>query len=98
MEPSDEYMDYVISKAHEIGKEFVIDSGEGNDCANNEHGWYIEDLSGWLVDAHDVEAVMAAKLEQNTDKYSNCYVFAYWRYDAEGNLSIRFEYAPSYDL
>ncbi|MEK3879879.1 hypothetical protein [Paenibacillus sp. FSL M7-0420] len=45
MEPSDEYMDCVISKAREIGKEFVIDSGEGNDCANNEHGWYIEDLS-----------------------------------------------------
>lgn len=50
------------------------------------------------MDAHDVEAVLAVKLEQNTDKYSNCYVFAYWGYDAEGKLSIRFEYVPSYDL
>ncbi|MEK4850034.1 hypothetical protein NST04_09310 [Paenibacillus sp. FSL H7-0756] len=98
MESSDEYIDYVISKAREIGKEFVIDSGEGNDCADNEYGWYIENLSGWLVDVRDVEAVKAAKLEQVTDKFSNSYVFAYWGYDAEGKLSIRFEYAPNYDL
>ncbi|MFB6367844.1 hypothetical protein ACFCP7_28210 [Paenibacillus elgii] len=97
MQDKDGYLEYVTLKAREAGKEFVLDSGEGKEYFDNERGWYIENLSGWLVDFHDVEAVKTAILERNTDRYSNCYVFVYWKVDMNNNLDIRFEYVPSYD-
>lgn len=97
MEDNDGYLEYIMSKARQIGKEFIIDTGEGHDYLDNERGWYIENLSGWLVDIDDVDAVKTAKLERNTDRFSNCYVFVYWKFDVSSNLCTRFEYVPDYD-
>lgn len=97
MGDNDEYLEYVMEKAREIGKEFVIDTGEGNEYLDNKRGWNIENLSGWLVEKHEVSFVKAARSERDTDKFFASYVFAYWEFDLNEKLHIRFEYVRNYE-
>ena len=45
----DRYIEFVMGVAEKSGKIFIVDSGEGNDFIDSDTGWYIEDLSGWLI-------------------------------------------------
>jgi hypothetical protein len=51
--PIDKYLDFVQQIARQRNKEFFLDSGEGNDWEDPQSGWYVEKLSGWLIDAKD---------------------------------------------
>ena len=51
----DGYIEFVSQKAKELGKMFFLDTGEGNDFFDNDRQWYIEDLSGWLINSCDRE-------------------------------------------
>jgi hypothetical protein len=95
----DEYLAFVENQARELGKEFIIDSGEGHDYLDQRTGWYIENLSGWLVDLEEADALKKSRRDGNTDKYSNWFVFVYWSFDDQGQLQIRFEKVPNdYDF
>lgn len=53
---TDKYLEFVKETACRLGKVFFLDSGEGNDWGDPEGEWYVERLSGWLVDEADADA------------------------------------------
>lgn len=85
------YLDFVAQKAAEIGKLFLLDTGEGNDFIDPMTGWYIEDLSGWLIEPTEEEKLSAAQ-ENGTadDEFSTSYVFVKWSRTDSGKLEINF--------
>ena len=87
------YLNYVAEQAQKRGKIFFLDSGEGNDFLDPQTGWYIENLSGWLIDPTERERFLAAQ-ENGTvdDDYGDFYVFAKWLKDADGKLHITFKH------
>ncbi len=87
------YLNYVTEQAQKIGKIFFLDSGEGNDFLDSQTGWYIENLSGWLIDTTEREQFLAAQ-ENGTvdDNFAESYVFAKWSKDNSGKLKITFKH------
>lgn len=85
------FIDFVMKEAEKNGKIFIIDSGEGNDCIDSETGWYIEDLSGWYINANEKEILLKAK-ENGTayDDFSDSYVFAKWSKSNSRKLEVIF--------
>lgn len=61
----DGYLDFVIRKAKEMNKTFILDTGEGRDCKDPFNDWYIEDLSGWLVEDELVQELLNARQHNN---------------------------------
>jgi len=70
----------------------VLHTGEGRDCIDSKTGWYIEDLSGWLISADEINDFVKAS-ENGTvyDIFSNSYVFVIWRKDKNGQVNIDFK-------
>lgn len=88
----DPYLEFVHQQALKIGKYFILDSGEGRDLDYPVTGWYVEDLSGWLIDPQDHQKFIAARKAGTADsEFADSYVFAIWSKDADGNLNINFK-------
>lgn len=88
----DPYLDFVMKEASNLGKLFIIDSGEGNEILDEETGWYIEDLSGWLIDISDKENLLRSRDNKTAyTKFSDFYVFAKWLKTSDNNLKVIFE-------
>ena len=88
----DPYLEFVHQQALKIGKYFILDSGEGRDFDDPMTGWYIEDLSGWLIEPKDHKKFIAARKAGTADEeFSDSYVFAMWSKDAKENLNIEFK-------
>ena len=87
----DPYLEFVHQKALKTGKYFLLDSGEGRDIEDTATGWYVEDLSGWLIDPKEHKRFIAARKGGTADDdFAKSYVFAKWSKDADGNLQIEF--------
>jgi len=85
------FIEFVMNEAKKNGKLFIIDSGEGNDCIDPETGWYVEDFSGWYIDANDKERLLHAKEKGIAyDIFSDSFVFAKWSKTENGNIKIIF--------
>lgn len=88
----DLYLEYVREKAKEKSKIFMLDSGEGNDYFDQERGWDIEDLSGWLIDEAQIEKFDIERKNGNAyDSFGEDYCFAKWYKDKNGSISIEFK-------
>lgn len=89
----DGYMEFVSERAKEQGKLFFLDAGEGNDFYDESLQWYIEDLSGWLVDPVDKEKFISCK-KNNTayDEFSEAYVFVKWKKQPNKEIEIIFKH------
>jgi len=88
----DPYLEFVHQEALKKGKFFLLDSGEGRGFDDSKTGWYVEDLSGWLIDPADHEKfIESRKAETADDEFGNEYVFAIWSSDDTGELSITFK-------
>lgn len=89
----DGYIEFVAQKAMEMRKIFFLDTGEGNDFFDQDRQWYIEDLSGWLINPCDREKFLKCK-KSNTidDEFSDCYVFVRWRNNQNRELEVCFQY------
>lgn len=88
----DPYLDFVMKEASNLGKVFFIDSGEGNGIIDEETGWYIEDLSGWLINTGDRDNLLKSRDNETAYvDFSEFYVFAKWEKTSEGTLNIKFE-------
>ena len=89
----DWYIDFVCQKAIELGKEFFLDTGEGNDFCDNKTQWYIEDLSGWLINPHEKEKFILARRNNTVyDEFSDEYVFVRWSKNSNQEIKITFEH------
>lgn len=88
----DGYMEFVEKKAMELGKIFFLDSGEGNDFFDENRQWYIEDLSGWLINVEDKDRFICCK-HNNTvyDEFPDSYIFVKWSKLVNGEIEIVFK-------
>jgi hypothetical protein len=88
----DLYIKFVIKGAGKDNKFFLLDSGEGNDYIDPGTGWYIEDLSGWLVNVNEKDKIIQSK-ENGTayDDFSDSYVFVKWSKADDGQLEVYFK-------
>ena len=88
----DLYLEFVFAEAQKLGKLFIIDSGEGNDFIDPSTGWYIEDLSGWLINPNEKKFFLLAK-KNNTvhSKFSDVYVFVKWSKTENDKLQVQFK-------
>ena len=91
-ENKDAYIQFVQTEASKLGKIFILDSGEGNDFEYSKTGWYVEDLSGWLIDISlkdklikDIDNKMAYKT------FSEEYIFVKWYLKENDELAIQFK-------
>lgn len=89
----DSYMEFVIKKAAEQGKLFFLDSGEGNDFYDENNQWYIEDLSGWLINPDDRERFIYSKKNNTSyDDFPDSYVFVKWIKQQDNKIEIIFKH------
>lgn len=88
----DPYIEFVMNEAKKIGKLFMLDTGEGNDCIDPENEWYIEDLSGWLIEPEKKEIFLLSK-EKGTvyEEFGDYYIFAIWSRSDNNTLQIEFK-------
>lgn len=90
----DKFLDFVHECAKKIGKEFLMDTGEGR-CIDFD-GMECEDLSGWLIDPKRHDALVATPYNERYDgEFGDCYVFALWRIE-DGKMTIEFKNADDY--
>lgn len=88
----DTYIQYVNQEAKKLGKIFIVDSGEGRAYRDEKTGWLIEDLSGWLIDVGLIDKFNQIKEQQKEyDTFGDEYIFAIWKKDEKGNVSIDFK-------
>ena len=86
------YLNFVAQEASKMGKQFVLDTGEGRDFIDDKTGWYIEDLTGWLIEPNKINIFIAARENGTEDEtYADAYVFAIWSKDENGQLKITFK-------
>lgn len=89
----DGYMEFVAKRAAEQGKLFFLDSGEGNDFFDEDNQWYLEDLSGWLINSHDREKFICSKKNNAAyDEFSDSYVFVKWNKHPDKEIEIIFKH------
>ena len=87
-----DYLDFVASAAKDKGKVFMLDTGEGNDFVDQKTGWYIEDLSGWLIDENERDRFMCAKKNGTAyEQFAAAYIFVKWSRTSDGDLKIIFK-------
>lgn len=88
----DAYLQFVQAEANRLGKVFVLDSGEGNDFQYLKKGWYVEDLSGWLVDECNKDSLIKDKDNNKAyETFSNEYIFVKWSMNDDEELAITFK-------
>ncbi|TCL38081.1 hypothetical protein EV210_10447 [Anaerospora hongkongensis] len=89
----DNYLEHVQQIAKSIGKIFMLDTGEGNDLEDEASGWYIEDLSGWLIEPSEIIHFIAAReSDMHYKNFADSYVLAKWCKTASGTIDIDFKY------
>ena len=89
----DGYIEFVAKKAEQQGKLFFLDSGEGNDFFDESNQWYIEDLSGWLINPEDKEKFIGSKKSNAAyDEFSDSYVFVKWSKNSDNKIEITFKH------
>ncbi|QKG83895.1 hypothetical protein GXN76_05005 [Kroppenstedtia pulmonis] len=94
----DGYLQYVQQEAKEIGKVFILDTGEGNDLEDPVTGWYVEDLSGWLIDSRLKEQFLIDLEEsKHWDTFDGYYVFVEWKLKDNNEIEIKFVKYPLYE-
>lgn len=102
----DRYLAFVEEEARKLGKVFFLDSGEGKDWGSLDDEWYVEELSGWLVDEADAGALMQVVATQGKMAlfrlYTDQYCAVYWDLvpsaaPGEPPVTVRFEYLPKYE-
>lgn len=87
----DDYLKFVINAANEQNKVFIMDSGEGNDFFDPVTGWYIEDLSGWLIEPIKENELIEAIIQgMQYSKFKDSYVFAKWSRTDDGTIFVKF--------
>lgn len=88
----DAFLHFVQTEANKLGKVFILDSGEGNDFEYSKTGWYVEDLSGWLIDENLKDKLIKDKDNNKAyETFSNEYIFVKWYLKDDGELSITFK-------
>jgi hypothetical protein len=100
---TDKYLEFVQETARTLGKEFFIDSGEGHDWGQPDDEWYVEDLSGWLVDENEAEAFQKVLEDEGKqgvwERYGQSYCLVYWTLSdnpgpGDPLVTVRFEIVP----
>ncbi|WP_310605487.1 hypothetical protein [Anaerosporobacter sp.] len=91
MKKEDGYLDFVQDNAKKLGKIFMLDTGEGNDLEYEKKGWYVEELSGWLINENE-KSLFLKSIENDTveDVFPNDFVWVKWRL-VEDELQVWFE-------
>lgn len=88
----DQYLEHVQQIAEGLGKIFMLDTGEGNDAEDEATGWYIEDLSGWLIEPSSKAAFVAARESGvHYKNFTDSYVLAKWRKTETGSIGVDFK-------
>lgn len=96
MTNQDDYLEFVQNQANKLGKTFMLGTGEGNDFEFEDKGWYVEELSGWLIDYNEKEAFLEARDNEMLDEqFTDCYVWVKWRLE-DNELLIEFEKVEVY--
>ncbi|HBF38584.1 MAG TPA: hypothetical protein DDW50_14855 [Firmicutes bacterium] len=91
----DGYLEFVQSEAEKQHKLFMLDSGEGRDFEDTITGWYVEDLSGWLIDTDQKERFLKERENNNiNDTFKDTYVFVKWFKKENGETGINFMKYP----
>ncbi|WP_342575167.1 hypothetical protein [Paenibacillus sp. FSL M8-0142] len=87
----DGYLKFVKSVANEQNKVFIMDTGEGDDFADPVTGWYMEDISGWLIEPSK-ENLLIQAINQGTpySTFKDNYVFAKWYNSDDGENKVKF--------
>ena len=94
---NDGYLQFVEQEAKKLNKLFILDSGEGNDFEDPKTGWYIEDLSGWLIEENKLKMFSESKKKnQHYSEFGNDYVFVRWSLTDSGIIGINFKNYSSY--
>lgn len=94
----DGFLQFVQQEAKRIGKIFILDTGEGNDFEDPVKGWYVEDLSGWLINDSSKERFLVdLERGKHWDTFSEFYVFVEWNIKDNSEIEINFVKYPSYD-
>lgn len=87
----DEYLEYVQQQAREQGRLFVLDAGEGRSWFDPDTGWYVEDLSGWLIEECDKERFLADLASGKAyERFGHAYVLARWYRRHDGGIGVDF--------
>jgi len=88
----DGYLNFVQAEAGKLGKVFILDSGEGNDFEDSKTGWYVEDLSGWLI-SESLKGKLLKDKESNKvyETFVNEYTFVKWYIKDDEELAITFK-------
>lgn len=95
----DQYLKYVQEVAESLGKIFMLDTGEGNDFADEATGWYIEDLSGWLIEpSAKTDFLDARDADAHYKSFSPSYVLVKWRKTENGSIDIEFQPYQSFSV
>ncbi len=76
----------------------MLDSGEGRDFEDLRTGWYIEDLSGWLINKGQEEKFLIAR-DQNKayDTFGDNYILVEWVKKDNGQIGVNFKKIPVCD-
>ena len=86
------YLQFVHQEALKIEKYFLLDAGEGRDFIDNQTGWYVEDLSGWLIDPASHERFIDSRKNGTAyNDFGDEYVFAIWSKSNCGELIVNFK-------
>jgi len=101
----DKYLEHVRHTAKKQGKEFFVDSGEGNDWGRPTDEWYVEELSGWLVDQGEADHFRQLFHERGREwAWRSSYPYCFVRWELvehplpnEAPAKVKFEYIDQYD-
>jgi hypothetical protein len=88
----DQYLEHVQQTANGFGKIFMLDAGEGNDFEDEATGWYIEDLSGWLIEpSAKAQFITARESGMHYKNFADSYVLAKWRKTETESIVVDFK-------
>lgn len=87
----DGYLNFVMQEAKRIyNKIFMLDTGEGNDYEYKEKGWYVEELSGWLIEPDRKEKFILYRRNGNEEEmFEDDRVWVDWAISG-GKLTVSF--------